>query len=229
MKELMCEAIQKNDIEKNTSPRLRVFASPVRILIVFLLLFLSWIFLAPRLAERLVVEKPLERADVILVLGGSSVYFERTEKAAEIYRQGVAPKIVLTDDGERAGWSRFERRNIPYVELAQRNLVARGVPVESIEIIKPIGSGTIYEAQEFKEKSTRENWQTVLLVTSAYHTRRTRWTFDRVFENKAVEFGIAAPPAGGQTPPPGYWWLTPHGWNFVAGEYVKSFYYWVYY
>ena len=200
-----------------------------KILIVFIFLLAAWIFLAPFLAERLIIEKPLDRADVILILGGSSVYQERTEKAAELYRQSIAPKIVLTDDGEKTGWSRTEKRNIPYVEMAQRNLVTLGVPAESIEIIKPIGSGTIYEAQTFEEKATRENWQTVLLVTSAYHTRRTLWTFDRVVKNEAIEFGIAAPPAGRQTPPPAFWWLAPDGWSFVAGEYVKSFYYWVYY
>ncbi len=80
------------------------------------------------LAKRLIIEKSLERADVILVLGGSSVFIERTQKAAEIFKQGVASKILLTDDGEKAGWSRMERRNPPYVELAQKNLVAQGVP-----------------------------------------------------------------------------------------------------
>jgi len=200
-----------------------------RIIITLLLLFAAWLIAAPYLAERLIVEKPLERADAILMLGGSSVYIERTRKAADAFEQGVAAKIVLTDDGERSGWSRLEKRNIPYVELAQRNLIAEGVPAANIEIIKPNGSGTIYEAQLFKEKATTENWKTVLLVTSAYHTRRTLWTFERVFEEENVRFGVVAPPPGEQTPAPNFWWLAPRGWSFVAGEYVKSFYYWVYY
>ncbi len=200
-----------------------------KISIVFIFLLAAWIFLAPFLATRLIVERPLTRADVILVLGGSSVYLERTEKAAEIYKQAVAPKIVLTDDGEKTGWSRTEKRNIPYVEMAQRNLVALGVPIESIEIIKPVGSGTIYEARTFKEKSRQENWKRISLVTSAYHTRRALETFDGVFAGENVEIGIAAPPPGQQTPSPIYWWLTAQGWNVVAGEYAKSFYYWLYY
>lgn len=189
----------------------------------------AWILIAPFFAERLIVERNLERADAILVLAGSSVYLERTSKAAESFKQGIAPKIVLTDDGEKTGWSRLEKRNVPYVELAQRNLIALGVPAENIEIIKPNGSGTIYEAQIFREKSQTENWKDILLVTSAYHTRRTLWTFERVFENENINFGIVSPPTGEQMPSPFYWWLVPHGWNFVAGEYVKSFYYWVYY
>lgn len=197
--------------------------------IVFIFLIILWIFLASFLAENLVVEKPLEHAGVILVLGGSSVYLERTDKAAEIYEQGVAPKIVLTDDGEHTGWSRVEQKNIPYVEMARRNLIAQGIPDESIEIIKPNGSGTIYEARAFKERTKLENWKSITLVTSAYHSRRALKTFENVFAEQNIEIGIAVAPPGRQTPAPFYWWLTTQGWNVVAGEYVKSFYYWLYY
>jgi uncharacterized SAM-binding protein YcdF (DUF218 family) len=205
--------------------RSRIF----RITIAFLLLILAWIIIAPYLAERLIVEKPLERADVIFVLGGSSVYLERTRRAAIEYKRGKATKIVLTDDGEQTGWSRSEKRNIPYVELSQRNLTAEGVPAEVVEIIKPIGSGTIYEARLLREQARAKNWKSVLIVTSAYHTRRALGTFERVFENENIEFGIVAPPAGEQTPTSAFWWLMPKGWDYVAGEYVKSFYYWLYY
>lgn len=197
--------------------------------ITIVLLFAAWVLCAPYFAENLIVEKPLERADAILILAGSSVYIERTNKAAEIFRAGIAPKIILTDDGERTGWSRGERRNVPYVELARRNLVERGVPAENIEIITPVGSGTIYEAQVFRGKARAENWKTVLLITSAYHARRAFWTFDRVFADKTIEFGIVSPLPGEQTPPPDRWWLVPSGWRFVAGEYLKGVYYWVYY
>lgn len=202
---------------------------PFKFAIVFILLIISWIFLAPFLAENLIVEKPLKRADRILVLGGASVYLERTEKAAEVYRRGAAPKIVLTDDGEETGWSEAEQRNIPFVEMARRNLVAHGVPVENVEIIVPNGSGTIYEAQALKEKSLQENLKSVLLVTSAYHSRRSLKTFEDVLADRNIEIGIAAAPPGRQTPTSFYWWLTTQGWSVVAGEYVKSFYYWLYY
>lgn len=196
-----------------------------------LLVFLAWILFAWFLAERLIVEKPLERADAILVLGGSSVYLERTQKAALVYKQGVAPKILLTDDGGRAGWSRREQRNPLFVELAEQSLIAQGVPAENIEILKPRGSGTIYEAQFLRDKIKETDWKSILIVTSAYHTRRSLWTFERVFAESDLptEIGIVAAPTGQQTPPPFYWWLSPFGWDVVAGEYVKTFYYWTYY
>lgn len=206
---------------------MKKFSRAVQVSISLLLLLAAWIFTAPFLAERLVIEKPLERADVILVLAGSSAYLERTNRAAEIYKQGIAPVTILTDDGENGGWSRTEQRNPPFVELARKNLINQGVPIENIEVIKPNGSGTIYEAQIFRETARQMNWKSVLLVTSPYHTRRTLWTFERELKNEAVEIGIAS--NGEPKPLPNYWWLSPRGWNSVAGEYVKSFYYWVYY
>lgn len=200
-----------------------------KITVVALLGSAAWIFAAPFLAKRLIVEKPLEHADVILILAGSSVFQERTDKAAELYKQGIAPVIVLTDDGERGGWSKIEQRNPPFVEMARANLINQGVPAAAIEIIKPNGSGTIQEARIFDEKASSANWKSVLLVTSAYHTRRTLRTFENRLKDRNIVVGIAGAPVGRQTPLPDFWWLSARGWNFVAGEYVKSFYYWVYY
>jgi uncharacterized SAM-binding protein YcdF (DUF218 family) len=199
-----------------------------KVVILLLVLFAVWIFLAPFLAKHLIVEKTLTKADAILVLSGSSVYRERTRKAAEMYRKGAAKKIYLTDDGGRAGWSAEEERNPPFVYLAERELIAHGVAEKDIEILKPEVTGTIWEARLLKEKLAETGDRSVLLVTSAYHTRRTLRTFEGVL-GKDYEIGIVASPPGEQTPTPSVWWLTPRGWNYVAGEYVKSFVYWIFY
>lgn len=203
----------------------------IKVLIVIFALFLAWIWVAPFLAESLIVEKPLSRADAILVLGGASTYIERTQKAAELYKSGVAAKIFLTDDGERSGWSRVEKRNPPYVELAQKRLISLGVPAENIEILQPSAAGTIDEARILLAKTQAEKLNKILIVTSAYHTRRALWTFEREFAaaNIKNELGIAAAPTGEQTPPPDFWWLSHRGWNLVAGEYLKFAVYWAYY
>jgi uncharacterized SAM-binding protein YcdF (DUF218 family) len=203
----------------------------LKILSAFFLLFLVWLFLAPFLAKNLIVEKSLEKADAILMLGGSHTYLERTRKAAELYKQGVAPKIYLTDDGERAGWSVAEQRNPAFVDLARNSLIAQGVTAENIEILEPKVAGTIDEARISAEKAKNENLNSLLIVTSAYHTRRAFATFARVFakNNPSTQLGIVGVPPGFQTPPPNFWWLSRFGWNIVAGEYVKSVGYWAYY
>ncbi|HEX8248825.1 MAG TPA: YdcF family protein [Pyrinomonadaceae bacterium] len=196
-----------------------------KIAVVFLTLFLGWIFLAPFLAESLIVEKPLERADAILILGGSATFIERTQKAAELYRKGISAKILLTDDGGEAGWSQLEQKNPKFVELARKSLIEQGVSPNAIEILPSTVEGTIDEARAFAEKAKTENLKSVLLVTSAYHTRRALWTFRKVSVENKVEIGIESARTGIQTPPPFNWWLSAAGWNLVAGEYAKSAYY----
>jgi uncharacterized SAM-binding protein YcdF (DUF218 family) len=202
-----------------------------KITIFFLSLFLAWLLIAPFLAKGLIIEKPLEKADAILVLSGSSLYIERTQKAAEVYKKGAAPVVFLTDDGDRTGWSKIEKRNIPYVEMARRNLISQGVPAEAIVILQPQVTGTIYEARVLAEKAKTENLQSIVIVTSAYHSRRALWVFERFFaeNNLHTEFGIVPAAAGVQTPPPFVWWLTAKGWGSVGAEYLKFAVYWAYY
>ena len=197
-------------------------------LIVSLSLFLLWIFFAPFLAENLILEKPIQKADAILVLSGSSAYPERTNKAAEIFKTGMAPKIFLTDDGSQGGWDKREQRNPFFAERARRELIKQGVPEVAIEILPGVVEGTRDEAV-LAEKTLRErDLKSILLVTSPYHTRRTLSTFETVLGN-AAEVGIASPAPGEQSPRANYWWLSPNGWQFVAAEYLKIAYYWLFY
>lgn len=201
---------------------------------IFLILcvgFTVWAAIAPYLAKRLIVEKPLKKADAILVLGGSSVYLERTHRAARLFNRGIAPKIFLTDDGEKAGWSAAKETNPPFVELARESLIRQGVPADAVEILSPTVAGTIDEAEVLAGKAENAGFKSLLIVTSAYHTRRAHWIFEKVFRDNRVpvKIGIAAAATGEQTPPPAVWWLSPRGWRLVAGEYVKTLYYWVFY
>lgn len=203
----------------------------LKFVIPFSIFFLIWTFLAPFLATNLIIEKTLERADAIFVLSGSGTYIERTNKAAELYKNGVAPKIILTNDGEFGSWSNKEQKNPAFVEMAQKNLIKNGVRAENIEILEPQVSGTIWEAKVFVERAENNDLKKVLLVTSAYHSSRTLKTFEKVLaENKVeIELGIVSPPTGIQTPNPQFWWLKPRGWQQVAGEYLKSAVYWLFY
>ena len=215
--------------QENHSPPLKKFSRRFVAAVVLLSALAVWAIVAPLPARLLVVERPLERADVILILAGSSVYKERADRAAELFKQNIAPQIVLTDDGERGGWSSIEQRNPPFVELAKARLIADGVPAERIAIIKPDGSGTIYEARIFSETAGQNGWQSVLLVTSAYHTRRALRTFERAAATQDIKIGIVHTAFSRRTPAPDLWWLSADGWVWVTDEYVKSVYYWAFY
>jgi uncharacterized SAM-binding protein YcdF (DUF218 family) len=185
-----------------------------------------WFFVAWFLAEGLIFEKPIEKADAILILAGSSTYLERTETGAMLFKLGIAPRILLTDDGELAGWSQSEQRNPSFVELAKRNLVAKGVLESDVEILGGIVDGTNSEAAMLAGIAENRKLNSIALVTSAYHTRRALVTFENTFAGKKlnVRFGIFHPPVGIQTPDTKTWWLYSDGWRFVVGEYAKILY-----
>ena len=202
----------------------------LRILFYFFIVLAAWIPLAWCVANFLMVEKPLEKADVILVLGGSATFEERTDRAAELFKQGVAPKILLTNDGEKGGWNKQLQRNPYFFERAKWQLIANGVPENAIEILPEEVTGTIYEAKLLKKFAAENNLNSLLIVTSAYHSRRAQWTFERTFgaESRTV-IGIETPKTGIETPSRSLWWVSEQGWRFVAGEYIKTVYYWIYY
>ncbi len=170
------------------------------------------------LANLLIVLKPIDHPDAILVLGGGAAYVERTELAAELFRQGVAPKIILTNDGLQGGWDQAEQRNPFFYELAKRNLIANGVPESAIEVMPDAVESTHDEAVRFA--SSKYRFRRVLIVTSPHHTRRALRTFERAANG--IEFGIASPNNNFGW----FWWLSPTGWNRIGLEYVKLAYYW---
>jgi uncharacterized SAM-binding protein YcdF (DUF218 family) len=189
-----------------------------------LVLVFLW-FAAWGAAKLLIVNAPLAHADVIMIMAGSAAYKERTQRAAELYREGRAPKIILTDDNQQGGWESDEQRNIPYQELAGRTLRRLGVPHAAIELVPGPVSSTYEESLLLRNYAEANGLHSVLVVTSPYHSRRALWTLRKNFSNTAITIGLEAAPPGWQSPSPATWWLHLRGWPLVAGEYVKLIYY----
>ena len=176
-------------------------------------------------AKALIVRSDLAHADAIVVLAGSATYLERTDWASRLYKEGVAPIVILTNDNVIGGWSVSEQRNPMLVELAAEELRRKGVPAEKIDTIWEAVSSTHEEALRLREYAINHNLRSILVVTSSYHSRRARWTLRRVFEGSGITIGLEAPGPGLQTPAPGTWWWHGSGWQMVPGEYVKIIYY----
>ncbi|MEP6946321.1 MAG: YdcF family protein [Acidobacteriota bacterium] len=193
------------------------------------LLIAAWFAVAPSLATYLMIERPLVHADAMIVLSGSSVYNERAFRAAELYKQGVSPKIFLTNDGVRAGWSESQKTNPRYVDLAQWDLISLGVPADAITILPGEVSGTESEALVLATEIKQRPLSSVLIVTSAYHSRRALWTFEKAFAGKGVTLGIEHAPLGDLNPKPSNWWHNRLGWKLVGAEYFKAVGYWLFY
>ncbi len=190
-----------------------------RLTVAFLLVLLCWV--AAWLAARiLIVSAPLEKADVIVVLSGSSAFVERTQLAAQLYAAGCSRKVLLTNDNRQGGWLSSEQRNPFFYERARWELERLGVPRSSIEVISTPVNSTQEEALVLSNYADSKGLTSMLIVTSAYHSRRALRTFRRVVKDH-VTVGLAAVPPGWQTPKPSTWWLSSRGWQIVPGEYLK--------
>jgi uncharacterized SAM-binding protein YcdF (DUF218 family) len=180
-------------------------------------------------AHLLIVKAELASADAIVVLSGSSTYKERTAWAAKLYREGRAPIVILTNDRLISGWDRVEERNPYFYELAAKELQRHGVPSEKIQVVSDIALGTYEETLGLRDYAGAHKLNRLLIVTSAYHSRRALWSMRHASERSGIEIGIDSPPPGWQTPAPSTWWLRRWGWRVVAGEYLKMAYYWMRY
>jgi uncharacterized SAM-binding protein YcdF (DUF218 family) len=192
-----------------------------RLLAIGVLLIGIWIA-ASGAARFLIVSVPIQKADAILVLSGSRRVAERAHFAAELYKQGRAPRIILTNDNEQTGWDTKEQRNPFFYEWAIWILKNDGVPADRIEVLLAPVYGTYEELTLVHDHVLRQGLNSLIVVTSAYHTRRVAWTVHHVFNDPALVVGVEHSSATLST---WSWWLHRSGWPMVAGEYVKMIYY----
>ncbi len=100
-----------------------------------------------------------------------------------------------------------------------------GVPPEKM-VILPFPGGTTStfdEAVLVKQYIEANQVHRIILVTSAFHTRRARWIFQKTFAGLPVTLEMAAAPHIGfdQTD----WWKNETGLITLTNEYIKLVYY----
>jgi len=186
---------------------------------------LVWPFAAWAGAKFLITEAPLDKADAIVVLSGSANYRERTREAAKLFFEGRSQRILITNDNARGPWSSADQRNLFFYERSLEELRNAGVPSQSIEVLMEPVAGTFDEAEVVRNYAQERALQSLLIVTSAYHSRRALWVFSKVFRGTGVRIGLFVVAPGGESPEPATWWLTLRGWRLVPTEYVKMIYY----
>ena len=196
-----------------------------RTLIATLCVALAWPFVAWMAAKFLHVQQQVTAPEAIVVLSGPGTYIERTDWASKLYQERRAPLVVISSEGLLSGWSASDDRNLYFYELAARRLQQHGVAAKDIRVVADIGAGTYQEGVRLCEFASTQNWSRILIVTSAYHSRRALWSIQRACKDRPIQIGMESPPPGWQTPAPSIWWLHKSGWQFVAAEYVKMVYY----
>lgn len=171
------------------------------ILVIALPLFIGW-YLSP--------QEPIEKADAIVTVSGGDTN-ARIEKTVTLYKEGWAETVIFSGAAAEGDISNAE---------AMKNIAVKmGVPVSSILIEEE--SKTTAENAEFTSKIIRENeFQSIILVTSPYHQRRTYELFS---DELGEEFKIINQSALDEEWRKKGWWETNVGRFLTAGELGKIF------
>lgn len=146
-------------------------------------------------AESWVIEDPLDKSDVLIVLSDDNFYADRATRAAELFREGKAPLVVAS--GRRL------RPSAGIAELMVHDLVERGVPKDKILPFAQDADGTREQAEALAKLAKTKKWRKAIVVTSNYQTRRARYIFRRVFPQD-VEISVASARDGDFDPE--NWW-----------------------
>ncbi len=179
----------------------------------------------PRLGAWLVVEDPLQKADAIVVLGGTM--YERPLEAVELYKEGWAPRVVLIREIGDWGEALLIERKIPYttaVELPIDVMERLGVPRAAIGVLQPADS-TAEESRHVLALATREKYSRVIIITSKQHTRRSRLAMNRRLAPAGVAVTVRATRfdrADVQR-----WWANRSTLRFTLFETQRLFGYWI--
>lgn len=118
-------------------------------------------------------EHPAPKADAVVVLAGSR---GRLTEGLALVRNGAAPVLVVSD-----AWS-------PTWPEANRLCAGRAAPVRVV-CFHPAPYSTRGEARGFTRLARRHGWDSMILVSSRYHTVRAKMVFERCFDGDVTTAG----------------------------------------
>ena len=159
---------------------------------ILIILFTS-IFFTPAasyLGSKLANYDELKKSEVILVVSGSgSIEYLNTDfqsryiDAIRLYESDISKKIILM---------RREHNGIEEGELIKSLLVLRGVPIENIIVVDREFSNT-YTNYQYINKKYLKDYQNIILITSPYHSLRSRLIFKKISQKNILIAKVSDP------------------------------------
>ena len=143
---------------------------------------LSW------LGSLMIVVDPIQASDAILILDGS--YFgEREIVATDLYKDGYAPRVVVTLGYEPQSSEILRQRRVRPASPKEFKLLLLselGVPDDSIVVLEEGIESTFDEAKLVADWVDDASIGSLILVTTRFHSARALYIFERVFGDRNV-------------------------------------------
>ena len=197
----------------------------VRSAVILAPLLLLGIIALRGLGSFLVYEDPLEKADGIMILGGTM--YERQLEAVDLYKDGWAPRLFMLREISDWGEVELMNRGIEYLSVVdvQVDVMERlGVPRDRITILDRANS-TAQEADILRDLALREKFTKVIIVTSKQHTRRARLVMNRRMQEIGVK--VIVRPSRYDRANVDRWWTERSTLRFTLFETQRLFAYWI--
>ena len=155
------------------------------------------------------------KADLLVTLGGD--YGARADRVLELYRKGLAPKVLLTglEDGH-------SKTRAAYLNWRARYLIDEGIP-ERVLFFDRRSKSSWEEAVNTLKLMQAMGMHRVLVVSDPPHMRRLSWVWGRVFAESGRHFTLVA--SDMEDWDAEHWWRRSTSAQFVFAEYIKLAYY----
>ncbi|WP_027715124.1 YdcF family protein [Desulfuromonas sp. TF] len=180
--------------------------------ILFCLVLLGGIaaFGLPHLAGWMIVSAEPQPADAIVVLGGGDG--SRLHKALELHDQGVAGQLILVDT-KKEYWRHMLKKQCPDCDAEGKVTILEG-------------SISTQTDARLSLKFCRENRiDSILVVTSPYHTHRSDLIFRKTFKGSGISLETVSTDDFGALRRPGdRWWEDRRTLETVWMEFGKCVY-----
>lgn len=200
---------------RRTAERGGILAKLIALLVVLVVAGLVYLARDPLLrvaGNYWIKSDPPASVEAIVILSDDNFTADRAARAADLYHDGWAPRVVASG-----------RRLRPYFSIADlmaHDLELRGVPKQAVIPFAHDAPDTLEELKDIRTFVNQHGWKSVMIVTSNYHTRRTRYLCEHIFPPQMHILVVAAPDHDYD---PDSWWRTRLGAKVFFHEFVGMF------
>jgi uncharacterized SAM-binding protein YcdF (DUF218 family) len=131
-------------------------------------------------------------ADAIVVLSGTVE--TRIPRAADLYRQGYGPRILLTEERPVNAFTEQIHCSNSQMAGALFELLQVKCEVTRVPSLKGGATSTFDEAYDLRDWAQKHNYKRIIIVSDNFHTRRALYAFNKIFRGTGIAVEAAGAP-----------------------------------